>query len=283
MLPETIHDKACWYADHDAFGAKLWDIEPEVQLAGTSETEALVLDGCRAACIRWKDFPTMSFSGEASYKRMMGFCVPLVALPSVLIGIVLIAIKADHVAPVGVGVFFLLFGFLLLIVSPKAVQYGTSDMDTFADPWLVGVKGYLSARAMSRMLYGGSLVAYTPSGSTLARPKESGEDRAGDADAAELAAKDAEKSLADGESIYTLVDTLSNSICHFKAKRPPTVCVYVGREGGLGRYLLCSENCVGNELHKESVIRLPTYISDSMVRTDWLAIGSVPSCKEGAL
>lgn len=282
MLPDTIHDKACWYADHDAFGAKLWDIEPAVQLAGTSETEALVLDGCRAACIRWKDFPAMSFSGEASYKRMMGFCVPLVALPSVISGIILVALNVhpQDTALRSVGIFLICFGILLLVVSPKAVEYGTSDMDTFAAPWLVGVKGYVSARGVSRMLYGGSLVAYTPSGSTLARPKETGDERAGDADAAQNAVKDAEKHLADGESIYTLVDTLSNSICHFKAKRTPTVCVYVGREGGLGRYLLCSENCNGNELHKESVIRLPSYISDYMARTDWLAIGSLPCCKE---
>jgi hypothetical protein len=277
MLPETIHDKACWYADHDAFGAKLWDIEPEVQLAGTSETEALVLDGCRAACIRWKDFPTVSYSGEASYKRMLSFCVPFVALPVAIFGIVLLILNAfhQHVAPVGAGIFVIILGILLLLVSPKAVQYGTSDVDTFAPPWLVGVKGYVSARTMSRTLYGGTLVEYTPSGSTLSRPKETGDERGGDADGEVNAVKDAEKNLANGESIYTLVDTLSNSICHFKAKRPPTVCVYVGREGGLGRYLLCSENCTGNELHKESVIRLPSYISDYMLKTDWLAIGSL--------
>jgi hypothetical protein len=286
MLPDSIQDKACWYADHDAFGAKLWHIEPAVQLAGTSETEAIVLDGCRAACIRWKDFPAMSFSGGASYKRKIAFCLPMVALLSFLVGIILLVIRAHHPHLAHLlrhhhfGVLFLFLGILLFIASPKAVEYGTSEVDTFVEPWLVGVKGYVSARRLSRILYGGSIVAYTPSGSTLSRPKETGDDRAGDADAAENAVKDEEKKLADGEAIYTLVDTHSNSICHFKAKRPPTVCVYVGREGGLGRYLLCSENCTGNELHKESVIRLPTYISDYMLRTDWLAIGSVPCCKE---
>src|SRR6202021_227334 len=109
------------------------------------------------------------------------------------------------------------------------------------------------------------------SGSVIARPDDgifrSGRQR-------HLEAQQVEKA---GNRVFTMVDTITNQIYYFCATNPPTVCVYVGREGGLGRYILCSEHCGQNELHKEAVLRMPTHISDCMCQTDWLAIGGVAS------
>jgi hypothetical protein len=80
--------------------------------------------------------------------------------------------------------------------------------------------------------------------------------------------------------VYTLVDTVANQVYYFTAARPPTVCLYLGREGGLGRFALCSESCNLNELHKETVLRMPSYIANSMRFCDWLAVGGLDS-KEG--
>lgn len=38
----------------DAYGAKLWDILPQdVGIAGVGEDDSIILDGCRAANVRW--------------------------------------------------------------------------------------------------------------------------------------------------------------------------------------------------------------------------------------
>jgi hypothetical protein len=60
---------------------------------------------------------------------------------------------------------------------------------------------------------------------------------------------------------------------YFHVERPPIVCVFTGREGGLGRFVLCSERCDINEPQKESVLRMPTEISQKMELCGWLALG----------
>jgi hypothetical protein len=47
MLPSTITQTACWYSDDDVYQTNLWDIVPEIQVAGVTENGALVVDGCR--------------------------------------------------------------------------------------------------------------------------------------------------------------------------------------------------------------------------------------------
>ena len=74
-------------------------------------------------------------------------------------------------------------------------------------------------------------------------------------------------------NVYTLVDTHSDTIYHFTPNNPPTVCVFLGREGGLGIFVLCSETCHLNELHKVAVLKMPSYIAGAMKPCGWLAIG----------
>lgn len=72
--------------------------------------------------------------------------------------------------------------------------------------------------------------------------------------------------------MYTLIDTCSSTMYYFCAERAPTVCIFAGREGGLGRVVLCSENCKDNELRKEMVLRMPTEISQKMELCGWVAL-----------
>ncbi|KAI6144553.1 hypothetical protein BKA82DRAFT_4172877, partial [Pisolithus tinctorius] len=85
---------------------------------------------------------------------------------------------------------------------------------------------------------------FTPSGSLLAKPAED-DIRQG------LESQYDEALMQTRDDIYTLIDRFSGTLYHFTAKRPLTVCLLTGREGGLGRFVLCSEDCVANELHKE--------------------------------
>ncbi|KAG1905130.1 uncharacterized protein F5891DRAFT_1011047 [Suillus fuscotomentosus] len=270
MLPSTITKTACWYSDDDIYRANLWDILPEIQVAGVTDNGALVVDGCRSASIRWKDFPEVAFETTDSLRRTIIGFIPYLSWPTLIIGLAILMINR-----VG-GIALTVIGLVLLIVSPRLFVFSQSGRIVSAQPWLIGVKGVVSIKEVESHLYGGAArghfprMYFTPSGSQFSIP-ERGLDRGGSFrqyDYAKLA-----DSGPDAGHIYTLIDTCSSTMYYFRAQRPPTVCIYAGREGGLGRFVLCSEKCDINELHKESVLRMPTEISEKMELCGWVALG----------
>jgi hypothetical protein len=158
------------------------------------------------------------------------------------------------------GATLLCIAVILLLLSPKLVAYSTTGRIAITQPWLIGVKGVLTADDVSERLYGGrpesgdySRVRYSPTGSLLAIPEQEYFREGSAAECSRVAMEQYNRLSGRGtSSVYTLVDTGSNMIYYFIAVRPPTVCVYTGREGGLGRFILCSEPCHANELHKVS-------------------------------
>ncbi|OJA12240.1 hypothetical protein AZE42_12543 [Rhizopogon vesiculosus] len=81
---------------------------------------------------------------------------------------------------------------------------------------------------------------FTPSGSQFSIAKH-GTNREGcetQYDKAKI-----EESGPGAGKMYTLIDTNSSTMYYFRAERAPTVCIFTGREGGLGRFVLCSERC----------------------------------------
>jgi hypothetical protein len=274
MLPPSIPDQACWYSDDDVFEAKLWNVEPAVQAAGITSSGALVLDGCRAAAIRWKDFPKLAFRLKPSFRRYICDWLPYIFAPQLLIGLIIVGASGTS------GAVVIVMALLELLFAPKLLVYANTGAVVLARPWLVGIKGFMTAEQVGVELYGcvskrrdAPTIAYSSSGSILACPSRS-PIRGGDPVQSEHAASQA-------PNVYTLVDTLANQVYYFTAARPPTVCLYVGREGGLGRFVLCSESCNVNELHKETVVRMPSYIANSMRFCDWLAVGGLDSIEGG--
>jgi len=269
MLPSSIQHQACWYADDDLFRANLWDIEPSVQVAGITQSGALVLDGCHAAAIRWKNFPHVVYGLKPTFRRYVCSSLPYLIFPS-LVPVAGYLFSLNLIA----GAVAMLLALSVLLFAPMLIAYGNSGRISMVQPWLVGVKGFMTAEEASTVLYGcvstipnAPTLSYSPSGSTLAYPRQS-LFREGDPTQVEFAASRA-------PNVYTLVDTVSATVYHFTASRPPTVCLFVGREGGLGRFVLCSETCGLNELHKETVLRMPSYVAHHMKPCDWLAVGSL--------
>jgi hypothetical protein len=271
MLPTTTTKETRWYSDDDIYEAKLWDIVPEIQVAGVTANGALVFDWCRAASIRWKDFPEITFVTTDSFKRIIIGFIPYLSWPIIIIGIGINVING-----VG-GITLIVIGIILLIISPRLFIFSQSGRIVNAQPWLIGVKGVISIEEAERHLYGATTKAHfprmrlTPSGSEFSTP-ERGTKRGGAVKQYEDA-KLADSSGPDAGHIYTLIDTCSSTMYYFRAERPPTVCIFAGREGGLGRFVLCSERCQINELHKESVLRMPTEISEKMELCGWAALG----------
>ena len=179
FLPSPIPDTASWYAEIDEWETNLWDIDPEVQLVGMKEGEAIVLGGCRAAAIRWKDFPVVAFATRRSYKRLIANYLPNIFWQALIIGI---GIVAEPIRPPGAWV-LLVLAIILLFFAPLLVAYGSSGRIVQAQPLLVGVKGLLSASEASEFMYGGTIKAlprtsYTSCGTLLSQP-ETGEFRVG--------------------------------------------------------------------------------------------------------
>ncbi|KAG1730190.1 hypothetical protein EDB19DRAFT_1929477 [Suillus lakei] len=261
MLPQTITEEACWYADRDIYDANLWDVVPELQVAGVTANGALVLDGCRAASIRWKDFPEVAFATTDSLRRTIVGFIPYLSWPILIIGIgIVLTISKTE------GIALIITGLVLIIISPLLFLFSQSGRIVAAQPWFIGVKGVIKKEDVEIELYGGAIkhhfprMDFTPSGSWFSTPERL-ED-----------AKEAE-SGPDAGYMYTLIDTYSSTMYYFRAERAPT--------GGLGRFVLCSENCQKDELHKESVLRMPTEISQKMELCRWVALGNDSSMGVG--
>ena len=153
MLPYDIQPQACWYADNDLYGLQLWDIEPEIQVAGITENGALVLDGCCAATIRWEDFPEVSFQTTESFRCDLAGKIPI-SLP----GIVLYTATWMPVSSViSVGTAFFGCAAFLLVFSPFLTAYSISGCILNTQPWLIGVKGVLSPEKAAERIYGATL------------------------------------------------------------------------------------------------------------------------------
>ncbi|KAG2130259.1 hypothetical protein DEU56DRAFT_890245 [Suillus clintonianus] len=270
MLPSTITKEACWYAENDMYGANLWDIIPEFQVSGVTKSGALVADGCRAATIRWKDFPEVTCATPYSLRRQIVGFMPYLAWPIFIIGLVIYP-TTDRKA----GIALIIIGLVFLFLSPLLFLYSKSGRIVIAQPWLIGVKGVIRRDVVESHLYGGATkhfprMLFTPSGSQFSIPER--QELRGGSPAQYDEAIIEEGGLYPGH-MYTLIDTISSTMYYFRAEKAPTVCIFTGREGGLGRFVLCSENCQRNELHKESVLRMPTEITHKMEMCGWIALG----------
>ncbi|KAF9221750.1 hypothetical protein BS17DRAFT_757143 [Gyrodon lividus] len=280
LLPLDIHPTAYWYSEADQWGSKLWDIATDIQVVGMTRSHALVLGGCRAASIRWKNFPNVAFATRRSYKRLIANYLPNIFWELLAIGIYLESLDSTlerepgGKAHIPGAAALLVLSLILMLFAPILVAYGASGRIIQAQPWLIGVKGLLSAEEASELIYGGAVFAlprtfYSASGTCLSQT-ETGQFRRGDP--RQFEDLKAQTKGTEDDDLYTLIDTLSATIYYFRAARPPTVCLYTGRESGMGRFVLCSERCTINELHKETVIRMPWHVSQSMRACDWVAL-----------
>ncbi|OAX34387.1 hypothetical protein K503DRAFT_446230 [Rhizopogon vinicolor AM-OR11-026] len=271
MLPKCMSES--WYVDEDAYGAHSWDIATDIQIAGITQSGALVLEGCRAVTIHWKDFPRLKYSTASPPARVVFYrSFGLFFAPTFFMtGIALVAVHKP------IGGLFIFLAIVLAFAILLSYAIDLSQPIKRVEPWLIGVKGVLSAEQVSKQLYGGHTqgfhpTRYTPSGTRFSTADTCSRFRAGDHKQFKVAVEKDPHDDANGD-MYTLVDTLSGTIYYFRARRPPTTCLFTGREGGMGRYVLCSESCELNELQKETVLRMPTFISDCMHHSDWVALG----------
>ncbi|KAH9905046.1 hypothetical protein F4778DRAFT_731692 [Xylariomycetidae sp. FL2044] len=69
---EPTRSGAPWNEIKDAWGARLWDIEPRCQVAGIADDETVTLDGAFGATIQWDAVEQVAFLKRPTFGRTLG-------------------------------------------------------------------------------------------------------------------------------------------------------------------------------------------------------------------
>lgn len=67
------HSSQPWHSMKDAYGTKLWDIEPTVGIAGIGQDDTVIVDGAWGASVRWKGFKQVAYRKRLSFKRRFAY------------------------------------------------------------------------------------------------------------------------------------------------------------------------------------------------------------------
>lgn len=266
MLPDPAATHHSSFVLEDHLGANLWDIEPLCQVAGVSNDREIILDGCKAVSIRWKDIPRIEYVGRTTWKKLFG----AISLRSgglwLLVGIITVGVGS------AAGAIFLVIGLILTIAAPWSVKmlYGGKVWGQSA--WLVGFEGTMPIKDLERMTFGDEAgrFSYAPSSSLLCQ--RDNEERVGRGpDFAENPGSPTPP-LPPGHRLFTLIDTGTMTVSIFSAVRPPSVALICGREGGMLRVVMCHYERSTNCLYKETVLRMETPMLDRAVMLSWIKL-----------
>jgi hypothetical protein len=111
VLPR--HPNQPWHSMDDAFGSKLWDILPQdVGIAGVGEDDSIILDGCRAANVRWKSFAPVAYARRTVWKRWLA--QKMLRLGGVVFVAAIVLLFVVEI----VGVLLLIYSIILMGLSP---------------------------------------------------------------------------------------------------------------------------------------------------------------------
>ncbi|KAI3330638.1 hypothetical protein F4824DRAFT_504919 [Ustulina deusta] len=283
---------APWHKVRDAWGVRLWDIEPRCQIAGIVDDRTVTLDGAFGATIQWDAMEQVAFLKRPTSSRLFGKIL-LRGVPGYLIFALVLAIYGGQslrnssdsdpsVFGIAIGIF--IPGVLLLIPSALVTLlipamllniYQGKFWSTQAH--FLGLEGIPSdIGEIERLLFGFNhgRLKWSIAGSTLSRNgrSENGE-RLGLAprksDYFDDSAHDGTGvAKHDEETVFTLIDTYAMTATAFRATRPPTTVIVCGHEGGMQRAVLCSYDWRESTFVREAVIRVKTLVLDRMFRVD---------------
>ncbi|OTB10650.1 hypothetical protein K445DRAFT_322773 [Daldinia sp. EC12] len=285
---QPLHRGAPWYEIEDAFGARLWDIEPRCQVAGIVDDQAVTLDGAFGASIQWDRMDQVAFFKRPTTARTFAK-IALRTMPGYLFaGIVMVAIVASLLqqmqglgagmqALLAVGIVFLVPGVIVFLLAPYLIfeLYRGEFWSTQA--MFIGIEGVPANLGwVERHLFGlnQGRLKWSIAGSTLSQHKLSTYDECEalppkESTPASNLASGGKKYYANGEERpFTLIDTYTRTATVFYAVRPPTALIVCGQEGGMQRAVLCSYDWRRGTFSREAVVRVKTIVLERMFRVD---------------
>ena len=292
MFPQPtsdIRDLFKVLGEKDQYGTHLWDVEPRCQVVGVGdEPNTVILNECRAVPIRWKQFPRMSYKRHEGMKKSIaelfvrsgafwivtGYSLAFTYAPFFISGgqssDILYALLGGLIA-IFIGV-----GLLLACLAPHAVQrlFGGTVLESA--PHLVGFEGTMPINKLEKLVFGDyqGRLTYEPSSTPFGFDHRDPELRLGNEppwirdNRPDLASP----SVLPDHHIFTLVDSGNLTVSIFQARRPPTVALISGAEGGMLRAVLCSWRFAKDCLYKETVIRVPSSTWEQTKPASWLKI-----------
>ncbi|KAL8958452.1 MAG: hypothetical protein Q9193_004495 [Seirophora villosa] len=283
LLPSDPY--APWYSFQDHWDASLWDIYPRTQVCGIGDDDTVILDGARAATIRWKSFKRVILRGNRTVVRKIVAIALTVVTPLLIAAIALLAVGSslgssnsysrysasyDPSTPFkAAGGVFLALSLIVLLLSPWLIQKLYLGKVWNAQPWFFGVEGYMPLHEIEKKLFGADLkrLSWSTTTSSLSRHNLlnhgnfanycEGQDPKSDTEISARVQK-ALRSTGSQEKIFTLVDTYTMTVTLFAAVKPPVAVLACGEEGGMQRALLCSYDWTNNTMYRETVLRIET-------------------------
>ncbi|KAH7346973.1 hypothetical protein BKA66DRAFT_576536 [Pyrenochaeta sp. MPI-SDFR-AT-0127] len=275
-----------WPATDDIWGARLWDIRPHCQIAGLGASDHLIIDGSFAASIRWNSFIRVDYRRNYSMFMKMVRVLYRSSPLAIVLGFVLVFLGPRQARIT--GLVLIVSVVLLTLSSPYLIPFFYRfDPKTFStQPCFFGVEGYVNLDALSTHLFGESSnpprLRWSPHSSVLHThiPNEFDECEGADPGLTPhivTLMRMSEESKIGQPKLFTLVDTGTMTVTLFMARRPPTVVLCCGQEGGMQRALLCSLDWTTSILYRETVVRMETSVIDRMNR-----IGRVQLCPDAS-
>lgn len=163
-----VHPSQPWHNMKDAYGVKLWDIEPNVGIAGIGEDDTVIIDGARGAFVRWKSFKRVASAKRRSWKRFAAAILLQVSGIVWLVSIAFLSLGTSFIAP---GVFLFLISTPAIIAAPYLTRVIFSGKVWGSQPWLFAFEGYLPIEDIEKHIFGGMLyrLEWSPYGSPFSR------------------------------------------------------------------------------------------------------------------
>ncbi|KAI9659014.1 MAG: hypothetical protein M1821_001974 [Bathelium mastoideum] len=296
MLP--VHPDAPWHEIKDAWGARLWDIEPRCQIAGIVDDQTVTLDGAFGATIQWDSTEQVAFFKRSTLIRTLGKIllrgVPaylIFALVFTITGGVLLqnynnqtkqsgndgdndddtesddgALKSMALGLLIPGIIFLIPSGLITLFAPAMLLDIYRGKFWSTQALFIGIEGMVDIGEAERHLFGFNhgRLKWSTNGSTLSRHQY----KDGECVALPPLEDNTKKQSSRKETLFTLIDTYAMTATCFYAAKPPSTVIVCGQEGGMQRAVLCSYNWTTQTFVRETVLRVKTLVLDRMFRVD---------------
>lgn len=272
---------ASWHSTQDFWGAKLWDITPECQIAEVAAGDTVVLGDMYGALIDWEPLSAIDFmlTPTASHKRIwtavrlvrsawaFGLLTVLVAVTHSIVFQLTSLRSSDKVVRWIFGLQLALvavppclFLVLSLIISSTVTKLYRGPIQK-VQARFYGFRGIADLETAERVLFGVSDDRMSWSEYNPIESPGGDEVDGGDVNAHRL---------------FTLVDTWSMTASTFRARNPPSTVMVCGKQGGLLRTLLCSYEEHSKTFCRETVLRMETKVLHRMFRMDRCRLSLTP-------
>lgn len=288
MLPSDINGP--WHDMGDAWGVKLWDVDPRCQVTGIAENQTVILDGAYGATIKWHSLAPVAFIKRTTFLRSalkysMRFtpAVFIMAIGLLASGVQIQNVESGGPTTVGgittnrppvqqklngtaiAGIILFLVTMIVVFASPYILLMSYKGKLWSTQAEFFGIEGVANLNQVEAFLFGfdHKRPKWSTNGSLMSQHKAN---RNGEC--MPLSPDTTAVRLLAGQRLFTLIDTYTMTGTVFAAERPPTTVMICGAEGGMQRAVLCSYEWQTQTFKRDTVLRMKTMVLDRMFRVD---------------